>query len=414
MGNCVRMPTLGLTMESGVITRWLKTEGDTVARGEKLVEIESDKSTFEYESEFSGILLKCYYGQGDEVPCQQVIAFIGTHEEKAPKEPPEEGAGELSAQRQELSPTSESQLSPPPEASRTPSRRVVSPRALRYARERGIDISKLSKGSGEGGRIEESDLVAYERSLTDAADPGGPSETAADTLEAQLVPVSRMQAVIARRMTDSKTAAPHFYVAVSINMEHVREQRSKSAKARAGTVPSLNAILIKAASTALMRHPVVHSSWSQEHILRHRRADVAIAVATQRGLLTPVVRACNEKSIEQIDAELKALIGAAREGKLQPDDYEGSTFTITNLGPYEIESFAAIINPPASAILAVGKTMERPVAMNHAVLVKPMMSVTLSCDHRVIDGVAAAGFLTELKMILESPNPAHGGRTDSG
>ncbi len=384
MGSYVRMPTLGLTMKSGLIIRWLKKEGDSVAQGDKLVEIESDKSTFEYESESSGILQKCYYEEGSEIGCQRVIAFIGSPGEKSPPQPPDEETGGGHPVMEQGPAAIEGQLSHQPGGMRRSGRQPVSPRARRYARENCIDLSGLPGGSGSGGRIEERDVIAYQRA------------------KPELLKVSRMRAAISRRLSESKASAPHYYLSLSITMELVQEERARARERIRGKGPSLNAVLIKAASTSLERHPAVHSSWSGENILRHHRADIALAVATPNGLLTPVVHDCYGKSVEQIDAELQMLFDAAKRSDLKPQDYEGATFTISNLGPYDIESFTAIINPPASAILAVGKIMERPVVVEHTIVVKPMMSVTMSCDHRVIDGAEAAAFVKEFKGILET------------
>jgi pyruvate dehydrogenase E2 component (dihydrolipoamide acetyltransferase) len=433
-------------MESGVIVGWRKEKGDRVEKGDVLVEVESDKSTVEVESQYSGTLLKQYFDEGADIPCGDVIAVIGKEGDSYPERPPRLQVENIP------SATSIAAVSQPGETSRQMEtaktqreKHIASPRARRYARERGIDLTMLPSGSGAGGRIEQRDVVSYEKlikarsenklspvaqklalesgidvSSVKGSGPGGrilkedvlraidskrarKPEAEPISAESEEIPISRMRATIARRLSESKFTSPHYYEQLSVNMEQAIAARSKFNTENPERKVSWNSIFIKVVSIALGKHPHMNSSFRADSIILHRCHDIAVAVATENGLLTPVVRNCQLKPISEINYELVTLIEKAKCGALTPDEYENSTFTISNLGMYEIENFTAIINPPAAAILAIGKIAERPVVVEHEITIKPMLNLILSCDHRLIDGVVGAAFLKETKDTLETP-----------
>jgi pyruvate dehydrogenase E2 component (dihydrolipoamide acetyltransferase) len=432
MSNNVLMPKLGLTMETGLILRWLKQEGEKVARGEGLFEVESDKSTVEVESEFSGVLLKRYYGEGVEVPCTRVIAVIGEAGEPVPDLMPADEGGAEPQRTESEQPAADDAPAGGPEQS---GRILASPRARRYAREHGVDLALIPGGSGHGGRIEEKDVRAAERSgVRPASSPLARKIAAREQVElaalagsgpggrivkedvlaaldgaspapgqAVTLPVSRMRSLIAERLSAAKRDIPHYTLNLSIDMTTFLETRRFYNQRHGDPLLSVNTLLVKGVSVALGRHPLLNASWGETVITLHPRIDIAVAVATESGLLTPVVRDCSAKSAGAIETELQGLIVRAREGKLLPEDYQNPTFTISNLGSYGIEHFTAIINPPAAAILAVGRIMEKPVGLDGGIVLRPLMSATLSCDHRLVDGAVGAAFLRELKDIIEKP-----------
>jgi pyruvate dehydrogenase E2 component (dihydrolipoamide acetyltransferase) len=447
MSNYVVMPKLGLTMESGVIIRWNKHEGDRVERGDVLLEVESDKSTVEVEAQYAGILIKQYFYEGTEIPCGDVIAVIGKQGDPFPGRPPrahKEGTSSSPPLDIKVQPEQQAGVQGG-EVKIRKAKIIASPRARRYAYERGIDLSCVSSGSGAGGRIEQRDVIAYENAVVTK------SETKVSPLAQQLavkygvdtaflrgsgsggrilkedvlyaiekqqeenplagdaepgaihLPVSKTRAIIAQRLSKSKFTSPHFYLQLSVDMRQAVATRNEFNNLNPGKKVGWNSIFVKVVSIAFRKHPYINSSLRADTVILHQRHDIAVAAATESGLLAPVVCNCQSKTITQIEEKLRELIRKARNGKLTPVDYQNSTFTISNLGMYDIENFTAIINPPAAAILAVGKITERAVVVDHEIAVRPMINLILSCDHRVIDGAIGAAFLKEVKNILQTP-----------
>jgi len=399
MAEIVPMLALSPTMEQAVIVKWRKAEGDAVASGEVLCEVETDKAVMEYEAGADGVLLKILLDEGDACGVGDPIAIIGDEGEdirdllsKAEAEEPGKAPAIETAQVE----------APAPQAAPvSPADRVkASPVAAKLAAQLGLDLKSIA-GSGPNGRIIKRDVEAATKA------PAPPSLAAAAAPAAELVervvPVSPKRKMIAERMSEAKFSAPHYYLTVTVAMDELMAAR-KRINAELDEKLSLNAFLIGFAARALAAHPQVNATWRNDTILQHGTVDVALAVARQDGLIAPVVRDCSRKSIRQIDAELRELIAKAQSGGLSRDDYAGATFTITNLGSYGIEQFTAVINPPASAILAVGEIRPEPaVADDGSIVVRFNMKMTLSCDHRVIDGAVGAAFLKALKDLLALP-----------
>ncbi len=426
MAEVIRMPRLSDTMEEGNIVAWYKKEGDKVERGDLLAEIETDKATMEFESLWEGVLLHIAVKEGP-VPVNGVIAVIGQEGEdwKAAIEAEESAAATAQPKKEEAAPTTASPTAPatgqpasdqPASAQGEHGRIKASPLARSMARQAGIDLSQI-KGTGEHGRIVKRDVEAYLQQQRQAPAatpaprpaPAAPSPQAAPAFAATIegdtyedVPVSQMRKTIARRLSESKFTAPHFYLTVEIDMGKAIEWR-KQINAVAPEKISFNDLVIKACAMALKQHPAVNSSWLGDKIRRHKVVHIGVAVAVEDGLLVPVIRHADMKSLSQIHSEVRTLAAKARERKLQPDEMQGNTFTISNLGMFGIEEFTAIINPPDACILAVGSIVEKPVVKDGTIKPGHMMKVTLSCDHRVVDGATGAQFLQTLKGILENP-----------
>ncbi len=397
------MIALSPTMETGTLARWRKKEGDTVASGDVLCEVETDKATMDYESAVEGTLLKIMLPEGGQAKVGDTIAIVG--------KPGEDISALLTAATARPAPArpapnrAVTPEAPPAPAARTPAapsgRLRSSPLARRMAAQRGVDLRSL-RGSGPDGRIVKRDVEAA------PAGAGAPArQAAAAVLQPgpgdEVVPLSRMRQIIAKRLSDSMYTAPHFYLTVAVTVDELFAARARLNEGRDRKL-SINSFLMAIAGRALARHPVVNSSWNGDHLLRHSGADIALAVALPEGLITPVVRDCGRRSIGSIDTELADLVEKARAGKLAPEQYSGATFTISNLGMAGIDEFTAIINPPGSAILAVGAARREPVVEEgDAIVVRQRMRLTLSCDHRVIDGAAGAAFLRELADMLEKP-----------
>jgi pyruvate dehydrogenase E2 component (dihydrolipoyllysine-residue acetyltransferase) len=406
----VKLPRLGQGMEAGTIVRWLKSEGEQVEKGEPLYELDTDKVTQEVEAEASGVLLRIAVAEG-EVPVGQTIAVIGAEGEQVPEaaaaeqEPTEEGSRapardeERKRGRQASSNGSEQvEELRASEPARADGRIKASPLARRIARERGVDLASL-RGTGPDGRIVAEDV---ERAATAPAVAAAAERTG----EVERVPLTSLRKTIARRMTEA-WEAPAFQISMSADMSRAVELRERLIeRAGDGARPSYNDILTKVCAAALMRHREVNARYAGDAIELLPSADVGIAVATPKGLLVPVIRACEVKSIEQIAAESRELVGRARESKLRTEDLEGGSFTISNLGMYGVEQFIAVLNPPQAAILAVGALEERVVARDGTADVRPLMTLTLTCDHRSLDGATAAEFLRTVKDFLEEPGLA--------
>jgi pyruvate dehydrogenase E2 component (dihydrolipoamide acetyltransferase) len=427
MAEIVRMPKLSDTMTEGVVASWLKKVGDRVKSGEILAEIETDKATMEFESFFDGVLLHIGVPTGSTAPVDSLLAILGKEGEDISALLAAEGSGipislPTAAAPAPAAPVAPAPAAPvpvatpaptpvpvasaptpvttptpqPPTSTSTSTSSPISPLARRLAEERGIDVMKV-RGTGEGGRIVRRDIEAY-REVPVAT--GGSSFGAAESFEE--VAVTQMRKTIARRLAESKFTAPHFYLTVSVDMDAAMEARAVINASGAVKV-SVNDLVVKAAALALKKHPAVNSSWLGDRIRTNYHVHIGVAVAVEDGLLVPVVRHADTKSLSAIGGEVKALAVKAKEKKLQPAEWEGNTFTISNLGMFGIEEFTAIINPPDACILAVGSVQQVPVVKNGAVVPGQTMRMTLSCDHRVVDGATGAAFLQDLKGYLEAP-----------
>ncbi|TYP56787.1 dihydrolipoamide acetyltransferase family protein [Thermosediminibacter litoriperuensis] len=427
MAEIVRMPKLGLTMTEGTIIKWLKKEGEEVKQGEPLLEIQTDKVNLEEEAPASGILRKILTPEGSVVAVGQEIAIIGGESEPLPEIGKQTGA---EVEEVEVEPELPAPAPQPGEKVK------ASPAAKRVAREYGVDL-RLVTPTGPDGRVVEKDVLEYVESrkvkatpvarkiaeekgvdLSQIGKPEGERITKQDVLEAlksaslepqeeyRVIPWAGMRKIISDKMAKVKAEVPHFYLTLEVDMGKVLELREKLApkiQELNGVKLSINDILIKAAARALAEYPMVNSSAGEEGIVVKNRINIGLAVALENGLIVPVVKDADKKGLAQISKETAELIKKAREGRLLPDDYCGGTFTISNLGMYDIEEFSAIINAPESAILAVGKIAKKPVVVEDEIVVRPMMKLTLSCDHRVIDGALGAKFLRRIKQLLEDP-----------
>ncbi len=419
----ITMPKMSDTMTEGTVAAWLKKVGDQVKSGDVLAEIETDKATMELEAYENGYLLYVGVEEGKSVPVNGILAVIGekdadyksllkAHGQQAGKAEPqtEKAVSDTPKTPKESSAESPGAPSEDTPKDRTNGRIKASPLAKKLALDLGYDIAKI-KGSGEYGRIIKRDVESYEP----AEVPPAPSAQKAAPKEAAMVlptvvgeeqyedfPVSQMRKTIARRLSESKFSAPHFYLTMEINMDRVVESRSRINEISPIKI-SYNDIIIKAAAAAIRQHPDVNASWLGDKIRKNKHIHIGVAVAVEEGLLVPVIRFADNKSLSHIAAEVKELGEKARNKQLQPSDWEGNTFTISNLGMFGIEEFTAIINPPDACIMAVGGIKETPVVREGVVLPGHVMKVTLSCDHRVVDGAMGAAFLKTFKTILEEP-----------
>ena len=392
-------------MEAGTIVRWLKSEGDTVEKGEPLYELDTDKVTQEVEADASGVLLKILAGEGEEIEVGKRIAVIGEEGEDVAVEVDEDEQEEGSAgparedeRERGREATSEPEPeTPAPEPARTNGRIKASPLARRIARERSIDLTNVA-GTGPDGRIVAEDV---ERAAASPSPAPAYAPVGAAPLEAEVVPLTSLRKTIARRLTEA-WAAPAFQISMSADMTRAQELH---ARLRDQGV-SVTDILTKLAAIALLRHRDVNAQFADDELRIFPSAHIGLAVATERGLIVPVQREVERKSLIQIAAERKELVQRTREGKLAQEDLEGGTFTISNLGMYGVEIFTAVLNPPQAAILAVGTIEEKPVVENGGFVARPLMAMTLTCDHRAVDGAKAAEFLRELKTLLEEPGLA--------
>jgi pyruvate dehydrogenase E2 component (dihydrolipoamide acetyltransferase) len=416
MAEVIYMPKLSDTMTEGVVASWLKNVGDAVKSGELLAEIETDKATMEFESFYDGVLLHIGVETGKAAPVNALLAIIGQAGEDissilnaAPSAEP--------AKTEEVKPAPVVET-PAPKATPAPAavpvsapkttpkpavnndRVYASPLAKKLAEEKGIDLQYVA-GSGENGRIVKRDVDHYmphPNGVSASAGNSGGLTTETYTDE----PISQMRKTIARRLAESKFTAPHFYLTLDIDMDNAMAFRT-SVNATEGYKISFNDIVVKAVALSLRKHPTVNSSWMGDFIRRNQHVNIGVAVAVEDGLLVPVVRFADTKGFMQISSEVKDFAGRAKEKKLQPADWEGNTFTISNLGMFGIESFTAIVNPPDSCILAVGGIKEVPVVKNGQVVPGNVMKVTLSCDHRVVDGASGSAFLQTFKNYMENP-----------
>jgi pyruvate dehydrogenase E2 component (dihydrolipoamide acetyltransferase) len=385
------MPKLTDTMEEGVLLAWKKREGDSVQAGEALAEIETDKAIMDLEAFTSGILRKILVQDGATVMSGTLIGVIGGADEDITSAltdritaAPSAGGGTKTSAPSAASPTAASPESLPG------TRFIASPRAKALAADRGIDLSAIT-GTGPGGRIVEEDVAKF----TALSPPMLPAGTD--------LPLSQMRKAIARATTQSKAPVPHFYLTSEIDMEQAERFRDQFKQNRTAH-PSVTDLLIKAAAIALSRHPDINVSFTGPAIRRHARIDIGIAVGIDDGLITPVIRDCAAKSLENITTESRTLIDRARNKRLQPQEYTDATFSISNLGMFDVENFIAVLIPPQAASIAVGAIHDAPVVKDGTIKAGRRMKVTLSCDHRALDGVQGAGFLKEFKRILEHPS----------
>lgn len=411
----VRMPLLSDTMTEGVIAEWHKKVGDKVKDDDILADVETDKATMEVMGYASGTLLHIGVEKGAAAKVNGIIAIVGPegtdisgilNQGDAPAAPAQEAAAPAEAKAEET-PAAASTESASSEGGRV----KASPLAKRIAKEKGIDLSQVA-GSADGGRIIKKDIENFKPAAaasTDASAPAKESEKAAAPLpqytgEEKFTekPVTQMRKVIAKRLSESLFTAPHFYLTMSIDMDSAIAARTKINEFAAAKV-SFNDLVLKAVAVALKQHPAVNSSWLGDKIRYNEHVNIGVAVAVEDGLLVPVVRFADGKSLSRISAEVKDFAQRAKAKKLQPSDWEGSTFTISNLGMFGIDEFTAIINPPDACILAIGGISQVPVVKNGAVVPGNVMKVTLSCDHRVVDGATGAAFLQTVKALLEEP-----------
>ena len=415
----ILMPRLSDTMTEGVIAEWHKKVGDSVKKGDLLADVETDKATMELESYKEGKLLYIGAQKGDKVAVNSLLCIIGDESKVDVKAivaaaqggpaPAASGAAQAQPAAQPAASTgSATTTTEAPAATSEDGRVKASPLAKKIASDKGIDLSRVS-GSGDNGRIVKKDIDNYVPGSAPAAAstpaktaaPAAPSAPAGE-VSFEEVPVSQMRKVIAKRLAESKFSAPHFYVTMNINMDKAVESRAKMNEISPAKI-SFNDMVLKACAIALKKHPKVNSSWLGDKIRINHHVNIGVAVAVEEGLLVPVVRFADTKSLSQIAAEVKVAAQKAKDKKLQPSDWEGNTFTISNLGMFGVDEFTAIINPPDACILAIGAINQTPIVKNGQIVVGNIMKVTLSCDHRVVDGASGAAFLQTLQGLLEEP-----------
>lgn len=421
MEEVVLMPRLSDTMTEGVIAAWHKKIGDAVKKGELLAEIETDKATMELESYKNGTLLYIGADKGQKIQVNDLLCIIGEKDKvdvnaivAAVKGGGGSSAGQPVAEKATVTGSQPAVTASVTTASTENGRVKASPLAKKLAQEKGVDLHSIH-GSGDGGRIIKADIDNY----IPAAQPAAVTATSAPAAKATTAPVpvfapvageeghtdipnSQIRNVIAKRLAESKFSAPHFYLTMEINMDNAMALRTQMNEVSPVKI-SFNDMVVKAAALALRQHPAVNASWMGDKIRRHHHIHIGIAVAIEDGLIVPVIRFADQKGFPQIAAESKELAGKAKNKKLQPNEFSGNTFTISNLGMMDIEEFTAIINPPDSCIMAVGRIKEVVVRKGEGFGVSNVMKITLSCDHRSVDGATGAAFLQTFKKLLESP-----------
>jgi pyruvate dehydrogenase E2 component (dihydrolipoamide acetyltransferase) len=437
MATKVIMPKLSPTMEEGQISRWLKKEGDKVSMGEPLAEIDTDKATMEMQALANGVLRKILINEGQSAPLGQLIAVIGEPDEDIASvlsEAPAKKQPEQEQKKQEQEKPAPAAAPAPASAPQAPrakaaaasagavdngrqpqaapagsARVIVSPLAARMAAEAGIDLRSL-QGSGPGGRIIKKDIEAAltqpkaapaaPQGFPRAVEPGRFQQGASPFRDE---PASEIRKTIAKRLVTSLGPVPHFFLTSEIEMDRAAEMRRGINALDPDLKISINDVIIKVTAAALMQHPEVNASFQEKFVRYYEHADIGVAVAIEDGLITPVVRSADQKSLSEIAAEVRELAERARSKKLKPEEYSGASFSISNLGMFGIDEFTAVINPPEGAILAVGAMTAKPVVRENEIVIRQMMRVTMSCDHRVIDGATGAKFLQTFKKILENP-----------
>ncbi len=437
----ILMPALSPTMTEGKLAAWLVKEGDTVSSGDVIAEIETDKATMEVEAVDEGVVAKILVAEGSEgVAVNSVIARLLEEGEDAsaldapaapstapaPVAAPDAAPATPSAEPQSAAPQAAAPqtLAPAPASGDKPARVFASPLARRIAADKGLDLAQVT-GSGPHGRIVKADVVNLDAgaqqtaAAPSAASPSKPAPQAAASLpgvmdprpiadafglEYEYEPASAMRKVIAQRLTESKQSVPHFYLTLECNIDPLLALRKQINQDSDGSYKlSVNDFIIKAAAKALQQVPAANAAWTGDGIIRYKSAHISVAVAIDGGLITPVVREAESLSLGNISNTVKDLAGRAKDGKLTPAEFQGGTFSISNLGMFGIQQFQAVINPPEGAILAVGAGEQKPVVVDGEVTVQTRMTVTLSCDHRVVDGAVGAEFLAAFKQIIEAP-----------
>jgi len=417
MAEVINMPRLSDTMEEGTLAKWFKKVGDTVKEGEILAEIETDKATMEFESFHDGILLHIGIDEGSTAPVDSIIAIIGSKGEdissllknadiKVKEEPKpevkEEPKPEVKEEpkpevKEELKPEVKEEPKPVSNNNKPSDRILISPLAKSLAKEKGIDISSV-KGTGDNGRIIKRDIDSFKPSNYSQFSQPSPQLTES-SYETQN---STMRKAIAKRLADSKFSAPHYYLNIELEMDNMISFRKQFIQTQNIKI-SFNDIIAKAVSLSLAKHPKVNSRWYDDKIIFNEHVHLGVAVAVDDGLIVPIVKFANSKDLPQINSEIKDFAERAKNKKLTPAEIEGSTFTISNLGMFGIESFTSIINQPNSAILSIGAIVQKPIIKNNEVVVGNTMKLTLACDHRTVDGATGSLFLKTLKEYVENP-----------
>jgi pyruvate dehydrogenase E2 component (dihydrolipoamide acetyltransferase) len=397
-------------MEEGQLAKWLKKEGDTITMGEPIAEVETDKAAMEMAALNSGTLLKILVHEGESVPLGHTIGIMGEPGEDISaliekfnsqsqtttvKETPSTNSASAAVVEKESAPVVAS--------TQTDGRLLVTPIAARMATEAGIDLRSI-EGSGPNGRIIKRDIEAAMQSKTAAPTPKSVQLPATEGASAfRDVPMTEMRKVIARRLVTSIGPVPHFFLTTEIEMDKALEARRSLNEIDPENKISVNDLIVKMVANSLIQHPQVNASFQEKSIRYYESADIGVAVAIEDGLITPIIRSADKKGIGQIAREVKEMAARAREKKLRPEEYTGATFSVSNLGMFGIDDFTAVINPPEAAILAVGASVAKPVVRDNEIVIRQMMRVTMSCDHRVIDGATGAKFLQTLKKLLENP-----------
>jgi pyruvate dehydrogenase E2 component (dihydrolipoamide acetyltransferase) len=407
MAKDILMPLLSPSMTEGTLVKWLKKEGDAVKSGDILAEVETDKATMDLEAFDSGILRKILISEGTKVPVQSRIGIIGTKDEKidesasaAPATPPVVKAEPSAKKVETKAPAAPLTTAAAPGGDRV----KASPLAKKVAAEKGVALATLT-GSGPGGRIVKKDVLG-----APAPSGGGSSIYASGPIAKEgSTKLTTMRSVIAKRLLESKTTIPHFYLEIEVDAKPLLDLRAQLNDSLGKLKPpvklSLNDFVLKAAAEAVRRVPAVNASFEGDSIRQFADVQLSFAVAIPEGLITPIIREAQNKSLIQISGEAKALAAKAKEGKLKPDEFQGGTFTVSNLGMLGIDRFSAIINPPQACILAVGNIVKKPVVgANDAIVAGHRQSITLSCDHRVVDGAVGAAYLKELRELIEKPS----------
>ncbi|MCO6510309.1 MAG: pyruvate dehydrogenase complex dihydrolipoamide acetyltransferase [Aridibacter famidurans] len=420
MAEKILMPKLSPTMEEGQISSWLKEEGDKIEANETIAEVDTDKATMEMTSLTAGTLLKIIVPAGENARLGQIIGVLGEpgedytdilkEAESSSNGAKAESAEETKEPEKSSEPVAEEPEKTAPATSNGGSggRLLVSPIAARMASENNIDLKTIS-GSGPSGRIIKRDIEKALESPSQAKPTSERTFVFGQTAEVEGASAFReentspMRRTIAKRLTESIGPVPTFYLTIEIEMDRALETRKQINEAIAPDKISVNDIIVKAAAMALTRHPFVNASYQDDKIRFYEDADIGVAVAIDEGLITPIVRGANKKGFVQISSEISELAERARDKKLQPEEYTGATFSISNLGMFGIKEFTAIINPPEAAILAVGRAEPVPVVRDGEIVVKSIMHVTMSCDHRVVDGATGAKFLQTFRQMLENP-----------
>lgn len=408
----VTMPRLSDTMTTGTVATWLKKVGDTVKEGDILAEIETDKATMEFESFNAGTLLYIGVQEGDSAPVDTILAILGPAGTDVSGIAANYKVGAVvEAPKAETTTSTQAEVTENKQQSTDNSRIFASPLAKKIAQDKGINLSQV-KGSGENGRIVKSDVENFSPSAVATPAQAVAEATNAVTAVKPFVPAgevfqeeiknSQMRKTIARRLSESKFTAPHYYLTIELDMDNAIASRNMI-NGLPDTKVSFNDMVIKASAMALKKHPQVNSQWREDAMVINHHVNIGVAVAVEDGLMVPVLKFTDQMSLTQIGANVKDLAGKAKSKKIQPAEMEGSTFTISNLGMFGIQSFTSIINQPNSAILSVGAIVEKPVVKNGQIVVGNTMTVTLACDHRTVDGATGAQFLQTFKAFMENP-----------